>query len=257
MPDFIANVKRWRERAKIDFFAEFVKAWIPFNAWYNQSYTRANNDREIINEIKRDSCIKTKLKHLLEDTDEASNDFRNHLAKFHRLLEDLELKNNELNVNFTNVVIERNNNDNEKYEVRGITYQVLYDKSQKKYIATVTNSAGEKILNYNKDEYLYSDFEQCVNDSDISETQKGYIKEAYKKINPWIPINLITTNEECICINNYKFINNTDKLSQAIIENIYSLRCMLFHGSIEPTEDTEKLYETAYYILKYMLSAIN
>lgn len=25
MPDFIANVKRWRERAKIDFFAEFVK----------------------------------------------------------------------------------------------------------------------------------------------------------------------------------------------------------------------------------------
>ena len=181
MPDFIANVKRWRERAKIDFFAEFVKAWIPFNAWYNQSYARANSDREVINEIKRDSCIKTKIKHLLEDTDETGNDFRNHIARFHRLLEDLELKNNELSVNFTNVVIERNNNDNEGYEVRGITYRALFDKNQKKYIATITNSVGEKILNYSKDVYLYSDFEQQVNSSDISETQKGHIKGVYKK----------------------------------------------------------------------------
>lgn len=257
MPDFIATVKRWRERAKIDFFAEFVKAWIPFNAWYNQSYARANSDREVINEIKRDSCIKTKIKHLLEDTDETGNDFRNHIARFHRLLEDLELKNNELSVNFTNVVIEKNNNDNEGYEARGITYRALFDKNQKKYIATITNSVGEKILNYSKDVYLYSDFEQQVNSSDISETQKGHIKGAYKKINPLVPINLITADDECICINNYKFVKDTDKLSQAIIENIYSLRCMLFHGSIEPTEDTEKLYETAYYILKYMLCAIN
>lgn len=38
MPSYIAHITKWKERARIDFFTEFVKVWIPFNAWYNQYY---------------------------------------------------------------------------------------------------------------------------------------------------------------------------------------------------------------------------
>ena len=257
MPEYIANITRWKERAKIDFFTEFVKAWIPFNAWYNQSYSNANSDREIINEIKFDSCVKTKIKRLLEGSDDTSNEFKSFIAKFHRILEELELKNNGFNVNFTSVVVEKNDYNNDKFEYRGIKYQSLFDRSQNKYIATITNAARTKIFNYIHDKYNYNHFESEVEQCNISANQKGYIKEYFKKINPYIPINLITSDNEYIEIGNYKYVNNTDLISKAIIENLYSLRCMLFHGSIEPTQDTEVLYESAYYILKHILEAIN
>ena len=32
MPNYTGHLNKWKERANIDFFTEFVKAWIPFNA---------------------------------------------------------------------------------------------------------------------------------------------------------------------------------------------------------------------------------
>ena len=255
MPSYVAHIKKWKDRAKIDFFTEFVKAWIPFNAWYNQSYTEAKNDREILNEIKNNSCVKTKLKRLLENDDTDANNFKNKLENFHEILENLQLKNNSFDVNFTNVVIERNNKKESKKNSRGIEYCAIY--SNNKYCATVTTSYGEKTLNYSHTEYDIAHFEENVRNSGISDTQIGYIRSCFKDINPYIPQNLITTDESnCLRVGKFKFVNNSDLISKAIIENIYSLRCMLFHGSIEPREDTEKLYENAYYILKAFLEAI-
>lgn len=255
MPSYIAHIAKWKERAKIDFFTEFVKAWIPFNAWYNQSYKDANNDREILNEIKRDSCVKTKLIRLLENDDTESNNFKNRLSYFHEILEDLQLKNNDFNVNFTNIVIERNNKKESKNESRGIKYSAIY--SNNRFCATVTTSYGDKTLNYSHNEYDFVHFENAVRDSGISDTQVGYIKNCFKEINPFIPKNLITTDESnCLKIDKFKFVKDSELISKAIIENIYSLRCMLFHGSIEPKEDTEKLYECAYYILQNILESI-
>lgn len=255
MPSYVAHIKKWKDRAKIDFFTEFVKAWIPFNAWYNQSYTEAKNDREILNEIKNNSCVKTKLKRLLENDDTDANNFKNKLENFHEILENLQLKNNSFDVNFTNVVIERNKNKEIKKTSRGIDYCAIY--SGGRFCATVTTSDGEKTLNYSHTEYDFAHFEENVRNSGISDTQVGYIRSCFKDINPYIPQNLITTDESnCLRVGKFKFVNNSDLISKAIIENIYSLRCMLFHGSIEPREDTEKLYENAYYILKAFLEAI-
>lgn len=56
-------------KSKIDYHAPFVTLWLICNSWYNFHYGLAN-DREHINEIKRDTSSKNKVyiafKNLLE-----------------------------------------------------------------------------------------------------------------------------------------------------------------------------------------------
>ena len=52
------------------------------------------------------------------------------------------------------------------------------------------------------------------------------------------------------------FVNDTEKIAKALIEIIYSLRCLLFHGELVPREEYNKIYESAYYILRVFLEAI-
>ena len=74
----------------------------------------------------------------------------------------------------------------------------------------------------------------------------------------FLPENLSSTDDnDCIKIGSYKFCSDKDKIFKAIIENIYALRCLLFHGDIEPTDETNTLFESAYFVLKYMLKAIS
>lgn len=257
MPNYTGHINKWKERANIDFFTEFVKAWIPFNAWMSKNYDLPS-DREIINEIKHDSYIKTKIKHLLENNDEESNDFKNHLSRFHRMLEELELKNNGNYVNFTNIVVEKNKKEIEEFDRRGLQYKALYSKLEKKFIAVITGLKGDEIFKSVKDTYSYEKFCEVIAGTKLSETQKDSIKSAYKGINPFLPENLmITDDNDCIKIGNYKFCPDRDKIFKAIIENIYALRCLLFHGDIEPNNDTNELFESAYFVLKYMLKAIS
>ena len=52
MPASTENITRWIEQSEIDYFTHFIKAWIPFNAWYNLRYSNLGSDREKINSIK-------------------------------------------------------------------------------------------------------------------------------------------------------------------------------------------------------------
>lgn len=259
MPNYTGHINKWKERANIDFFTEFVKGWIPFNAWMSKNYD-IHTERGIIEEIKKNSAIKTKVKHLLENTDEESNNFKNYLAMFHNALEELELKNNERAVNFTNIIIQENKKTIEEFKKYGCKYRAQFDNSIKEFIAIIEDSKGRVIFNETQTKYNYEEFCNNISTKSFSEIQKKFIKSAYKNINPWLPENLIlksTDENNFIKIGNYNFCNDTDKIFKAIMENIYALRCLLFHGDIEPTDETNNLFESAYFILKYMLKAIN
>ena len=52
---FTGHKDEWIALADLDLFGAFVKAYIPFNAWMNVSYTTLNTDREKINEVKKNS----------------------------------------------------------------------------------------------------------------------------------------------------------------------------------------------------------
>lgn len=49
---YTENSEKWKSLASIDYFTQFVKAWIPFNAWYKNYYPTIKTDREAINEIQ-------------------------------------------------------------------------------------------------------------------------------------------------------------------------------------------------------------
>ena len=43
-----ANIKQWLEKSEVDYFTQFVKAWIPFNAWYRNTYDTLEKERDIL-----------------------------------------------------------------------------------------------------------------------------------------------------------------------------------------------------------------
>ena len=34
------HIEKWATQASIDYYMQFIKAWIPFNAWYKQDRLR-------------------------------------------------------------------------------------------------------------------------------------------------------------------------------------------------------------------------
>ena len=80
------------------------------------------------------------------------------------------------------------------------------------------------------------------------ETLMAFLKESS-------PIhNLLTgTENDCIEIEGFRFVNNQDLIARALIEILYQLRNTLFHGEITPTPEIQKVYEPAYLILKRII----
>lgn len=55
---------------------------------------------------------------------------------------------------------------------------------------------------------------------------------------------------------NLHFINDTDQICQGIIEILYKLRNVLFHGETVPDSAINKVYEPAYHILHTLIQAL-
>src|ERR1051325_5008164 len=83
----VANVKQWLGQSDIDFFTHFVKACIPFNAWYRHAYEDIQQERDILESIKIDgNKIRSRFIARLEGTDPESEEIRTHIAALHRRL---------------------------------------------------------------------------------------------------------------------------------------------------------------------------
>ena len=64
-------------------------------------------------------------------------------------------------------------------------------------------------------------------------------------------------NKSLKTIKEILFTENTDHLSQAIIEILYNLRCILFHGEIQPNKDNLKIYKPAFYMLRLLIKSLD
>ena len=74
---------------------------------------------------------------------------------------------------------------------------------------------------------------------------------------PTEEVNLLSVSaSEYYEIGQFRFIKNEKHIFQALIETIYDIRCLLFHGDIEPEENAD-IYEQAYYIVKYFVEKIS
>lgn len=82
----ISHIGNWIDRAEPDFYMMFIKAWIPFNAWYMTNFydepSGIVTDRAIINHIKsNDNTFVRRIKSLLRGNDSVSLEFKHALGK--------------------------------------------------------------------------------------------------------------------------------------------------------------------------------
>jgi len=70
-------------------------------------------------------------------------------------------------------------------------------------------------------------------------------------------MNLLSTDpNDCIRVGQYNLINDPATIFKGVLEMLYNLRNVLFHGQIIPNRDTNTVYEPAYKVLKMIVEGL-
>ena len=244
---------------KVDYFSAFMKAWIAFNAWYNNSgEVSGKSDKECIDFISsKSNRFKTYIENLLTFKSAEAISFRESLASLHSALLSAAITTQEYigvrqTVSFSNVAM-KNQNANESFVFRNVRYEC--SRAHGKIITVVTDKSGSEILKYEQDEYSLDSLQQQSAYKRLSLERQKKCSDCYKKLIPYVPVSVLATGEDggekgqCLIIGTYNFINNPSKISSAIVTILYLLRCCLAHGDISPDESANSVYRYAYEVL--------
>ena len=259
---YTENFEKWKILASIDYFAQFVKAWIPFKAWYKNYYPTLSTDRETINEIKaHPNSFRNRLVSLLNNRDNDGVAFKSRVAELHLELERKHIFNKGDRITFENIVIESNPRRQNNFFRKTLIYKVernIPGKPQQEVQIDIVSSNGNVKFSYTQS--LGFDIDDLISHYNfvrLSQTQQNNLKACYEEINPSKPINLLSQDpNNFIKMGNLHFIDSPDQLCKGIIEILYKLRNVLFHGEIIPDGDTNKVYEPAYQILYTLIQAL-
>jgi predicted lipoprotein with Yx(FWY)xxD motif len=260
---YTENAYRWLALVEVDYLTHFVKAWIPFNAWYRNSYPNIKKDRQAINEIKSNpNLFRDKLIALLNGSNSDCQSFKNRISELHHLLEGSYIPNSTNRITLSSIVVETNPSTVASIQYRRWTYKVelVYTANTNYTINTLlTDSNGSTKYTYTQNKFDISEIQNhALNSSQLNESQRNKLKGVYIKINPRKPISLITSdNRNGISAGDIFLINDHDKLAKGLIEIIYRLRNILFHGELNPSVDNKKIYEPAYVILRTLIQSLN
>jgi len=282
---FHGNVSSWVKLAdvQIEYFSQFAKAWIPFNAWFSTSYMNENNDRDIINRIKKETNdFRDKITTHLRLNDDESIFFLQTLGRLHLELERCNIPSIENRISFTSVVIEKNSKLKEDATTKGNKYKVIVEYkpsapsgTQKVNVKVILLNGYRVEWDWDQNEHDieelkgHSKFQNIGSAKDRQEIQSTLVS-VYKEVNPQKPTNLLVQPERkrdgkyrvpqnCIVIeqkSNIYFINDHVIIAKALIEILYRLRNALFHGEVNPTEEVQKVYKEAYYIMYNLIKIL-
>ncbi len=275
MPVSTENIRRWIEQSDIDYITQYIKAWIPFNAWYNAEYSALNSDREKINAIKNNgNSIRNKINTLLEQNGQESLEFKSVLAALHSELQDKQIDCSIGRIWFNDIVRSRNPEnliDNE--ELRTIQYYL--SRTDAGRLGEVTRMQiflkdrnNNTFFNYDHTEYDLLHLEGFQAYQGLSGAQRENVRLYFTRLKPIIITNAIETNLERAPLNFYKCDSynfkrdHTDAHCQShivckgLIEILYQLRNVLFHGELIPNEQNQNVYRNAYFCLKYLLTSL-
>ena len=271
-------IDKWINRAEQDYYIMFVKAWLPFNAWYMTNLYSEDekrvHDRDIIYHIMtKSNKFRDKIHAYLNSTDDDSVHFKELVADLSILLDKYPLPNIENQLSFSRVSIVNNPNARKTGNVKvgKFTCTSRFDdtrpKTSARWILEVvknSNTQTQGIIELHK--CLDSELAQNLYYQSCDDSIKKGLRESLNAINP----DMVTSvkNEksstknvpyDCIVMSKMKqvyFINNTDYVARAIIRILYELRCKLFHGEIEPSPDYQKIYECAFQIQRLLNESI-
>jgi len=261
------KLNNWISRSQPDYYTLFIKAWLPFNAWYMQEFysedDRRTSDKAIIDHIKvAPNVIRTKIKNLLKLQTQEGEGFRKELG----LLE-MALKSHPITpdapFSFVSLCIQENPNRQFQNVVRTKTCKGYYDNTlprtspRWKFEVTVTKTgATETLIELRK--CSMTELETNNDYVNLSPTLKKGIKECLNEINPKKTDNFLKGHKHSgIAIgNSLYFIDDEEQVSKAVIQMLYELRCKLFHGEVDPTESNADIYKHAFKIMYTLIQEL-
>lgn len=266
MTDFRGNIDHWLKQSEPDYFMFFLKAWIPFNAWYVAELPHLEKkDTKIIKELQDNANSKPRsiIETYLTTNKPDSIKFKSHLAELHHFLELKTVKHNGLKLSFTNLALTENPNKFEKdIDSKGNVYKAEVKTGF--FEALIVDKSSKKIMHYKKPIFDIEDLKKYTDFIKISDKKiQNRILKCYEAIDPDKPVSLVSnskTKNEYITLsseNKINFINDPTTIAKGCIKVLYALRCMLFHGEIEPTNANKPVYEHSYYLLRLIIKDIN
>lgn len=279
------HINNWISRAELvtDYYTLFIKAWIPYNAWYMHNFydessnPKRDRDAAIIGYINSSSNrYRDKIKSLLRGTDPQSIKFRSLIGKLHIELEANPIPDYANRITFSTINLIRNTQKTFTKSFKKFKYFVKFDdtlpKTSKRWFLEVQKKSNNQTIN--RIELFNWSEEELDNDQDfisIPEAEKKkYLREAFSQINPKIPIEIIISGKKMksgifkkpdnsITIDesiNLYFTNDYDLVSKAIVQLLYELRCKLFHGELDPIDSNLNVYKYAYEIQNILIKEL-
>lgn len=257
----MGNYQDWIRKINVDieYYADFIKAWIAFNAWYRTEYND-RQDRVVIEKIKNESNrFKTYINNYIDGVDSDSILFQEYIGKLHIALNNAAIVTQErsgtrMQISFTEIAINNpkttvaesyRQNDYRIERTNTITKTEISHKKTKASIFTFTQDS------YNLDELtVHPDFER------LHQECKAQCIANYKQVCPYITENILEANNNPKILGGTNFVNDVNKISRGIVEVLYLLRCSLMHGELSPDKNANEVYKYAYKVLVLVLKQL-
>lgn len=257
------HIDNWISKADPDYYTMFIKAWIPFNAWYFNEYA-TTKDSQALDQIKNTpNKIRNRIESLLKNDDPISESFKHYLSRLHLELESRSLVNKNKLISFKSIVIDGITptpaTDTDK---KGNIYKAIPHPTNG-YRAIIVTKGNKTLMDKTFNPYdinLFITENQYIALGDIKIQEK--IKSCFLKIDPKKATNLLSNSKikndyiELDVKTKIHFINNPEMIAKGLIQILYELRCLLFHGVLDPTQANLAIYECAFFIFKPILNEL-
>ena len=197
----------------------------------------------------------------LEGTDPESEEIRNHIAALHRRLSADPLENSKKRrISFEKVLIGRNPQLFAEHKHGHWFYRVERMASSKNVVSTITSNRGRvertitQITGWSIEEFeLHADY------LSLSDEDKPRLRQCYEAANPQSYASLLAASPpppETLAMDGYHFVKDKAAIFAGLIEVLFSMRNMLFHGELVPDPQTNRTYEPAYHLLRQLIATI-
>lgn len=264
------NLPRWRDAAQIDWFSQFVKAWIPFNAWLTDTFGELT-DRQMLDRLKGGANsvyngitpmlrINPRAARDLADDWQNKNDdaqlFRRRFAMLHKALENCVVEGRRGRVSFDTVDVGANLKLTDQQTLRGKTLKVERNVPARDNVTVeVLSTAGAALIRIVQNEYNRRELEDHPDFSGQNRECRARLLAMYELIQPRLVQSVLaeTTERDVSLIEGIRFVRDEKKLFAALVEVIYGLRNALFHGAITPNDQHNQIYEPAYHLVMRMV----
>lgn len=265
MPGLGDNLKRWRDQAEVDWFSQFIKAWIPFNAWMTDTFGDLT-DRELLDKVKGEgNVVRNKTLPMIsknlrlardaeggwEDDSADAQEFRLHISELHRLLQQCIVEGRRGRVGFETVDIGANPKKDEQQTKWNRTFRCRRDHPNKGEVhieisASVTIVAFALTLPSHDRRTLEDD----ASFRGLKEMQRALLLSQFEAIAPRFVTSVLAGHgdQKSLQYGDTHFIDAADKNFSALVDVLYGLRNALFHGSITPNETHNQIYKPAYFL---------